>query len=295
MKKIRLENEDEGIPSTALREISVLRSLDHEQIVKLTDVQHTLTPPRLYLVFEWVDCDLKKFMQTYTSTEEDEEEKENVNYAERNLASQGRVGTKKKQKGLPPSLVQSLMYQLLLGLDYCHSRGVFHRDLKPQNLLVTGNGTLKIADFGLARTFCVPFRNFTHEVVTLWYRAPEVLLGEKRYALPIDMWSVGTIFAEMTNRRPLLPGDCEIDELYRIFRCFGTPTDEVWPGVTKLRAYNLSFPKWKKKPIEKLFPALSSPGLDLMSNLFEYKPWERISARSALDHPYFQKDLPKAK
>lgn len=110
------------------------------------------------------------------------------------------------------------MAQMLRGLHYCHVRGVMHRDLKPQNILVSRDGRLKLADFGLARAFVPPIRPFTHEVVTLWYRAPEILLGCKTYALPVDTWSVGTILAEMVTKRPLFPGDSEVDELFKIFR-----------------------------------------------------------------------------
>jgi len=176
LKRIRLEIEDEGVPSTALREISLLRELEHPNIVKLIDVEHSQVPSRLYLVFEWLDQDLKKYMDS--------------------------VG----QSGMSAKLVKSYLMQLLLGLEFCHSRSVIHRDLKPQNLLIDRDGNLKIADFGLARAFSLPFRTYTHEVVTLWYRAPEVLLGQRRYALPVDMWSVGTIFAEMSKVRPLWPG-----------------------------------------------------------------------------------------
>lgn len=151
-------------------------------------MEHSQVPSRLFLVFEWVDQDLKKHMDSFG------------------------------KDGLSDSLVQSYMHQMLLGLEFCHSRSCIHRDLKPQNLLVDKNGVLKLADFGLARAFSLPFRTYTHEVVTLWYRAPEVLLGQRRYALPIDIWSVGTIFAEMSNRRPLWPGDSEIDEIFKIFR-----------------------------------------------------------------------------
>ena len=111
------------------------------------------------------------------------------------------------------------MYQMLSGINFCHARRVLHRDLKPQNLLIARNGALKLADFGLARAFDIPVRTYTHEVVTLWYRAPEILLGSKQYSTPVDQWSIGCIFAEMVLKRPLYPGDSEIDELFKIFRC----------------------------------------------------------------------------
>ena len=106
-------------------------------------------------------------------------------------------------------------------------------------------GNIKLADFGLARAFGVPVRNFTHEVVTLWYRPPEILLGEKIYSTAVDIWSLGCIFAEMLTKKPLFPGDSEIDQLFRIFRLLGTPDETIWPGVTQLQDFNSSFPSWE--------------------------------------------------
>lgn len=115
-------------------------------------------------------------------------------------------------------LLQSYLFQLLSGLAFCHARRILHRDLKPQNLLIDRHGSLKLADFGLARAIGIPVRTYTHEVVTLWYRSPEILLGSKHYSTAVDIWSVGCIFAEMAAQQPLFPGDSEIDELYKIFR-----------------------------------------------------------------------------
>ena len=123
-----------------------------------------------------------------------------------------------KPEGLGPEIVMKFTYQLVRGIYFCHAHRILHRDLKPQNLLIDKEGNLKLADFGLARAFGIPLRTYTHEVVTLWYRAPEVLLGSRHYNTAIDMWSVGCIFAEMAMRTPLFPGDSEIDEIFRIFR-----------------------------------------------------------------------------
>ena len=116
---------------------------------------------------------------------------------------------------------------------FCHQRRVLHRDLKPQNLLIDKSGAIKLADFGLARAFGIPVRVYTHEVVTLWYRAPEILLGSNKYSCPVDIWSIGCIFAEMANKRPLFQGDSEIDQLFRIFRVLRTPNEEIWPGINR--------------------------------------------------------------
>lgn len=163
LKKIKLQGEDEGIPSTAIREICLLKELNQINIVKLLDVIHS--SKKLTLVFEFIDRDLKKVIDTT------------------------------KGDGLPLPKVKSFLYQLLQGVAYIHQYKILHRDMKPQNLLISNEGVLKIADFGLARGYGLPVRNYTHEVVTLWYRPPDVLLGSKDYSTSIDMWSVGCIFA----------------------------------------------------------------------------------------------------
>merc|ERR1712023_578031 len=199
-KKIRLEAEDEGIPSTAIREISILKELQHPNIVRLHDVIHT--EKKLTLVFEYLDQDLKKFLDS--------------------------------SDGLDAFTIKSFLFQLLRGVAFCHDRRVLHRDLKPQNLLINKDGDLKLADFGLARAFGIPVRSYTHEVVTLWYRAPDVLMGSRKYSTPVDIWSVGCIFAEMTNGRPLFPGKTEQDQLQKVFKVCGTPSETMWPTITEL-------------------------------------------------------------
>ncbi|KAJ2243280.1 Cyclin-dependent kinase catalytic subunit [Coemansia sp. RSA 455] len=255
MKKIRLEGDDEGVPSTAIREISLLKELQHENIVRLLDIVYSAS--KLYLVFEFLDLDLKKYMDS--------------------------VGP----AGLSPAQVKSYMHQLVKGLAFCHSHRTLHRDLKPQNLLIDQSGMLKIADFGLGRAFGVPLRIYTHEVVTLWYRSPEILMGSRHYSIGMDMWSVGCIFAEMVQRKPLFPGDSEIDELFKIFRILGTPTEEIWPDVTSLPDYKASFPKWQAKSLTSLLPGLDASGIDLLKRMLTYDPALRISAKQALAHPYF--------
>ncbi|QCD84018.1 cell division control protein 2 homolog [Vigna unguiculata] len=257
LKKIRLEQEDEGVPSTAIREISLLKEMQHRNIVRLQDVVHS--EKRLYLVFEYLDLDLKKHMDSSPEFAKDLRQ------------------------------VKMFLYQILCGIAYCHSHRVLHRDLKPQNLLIDrSTNSLKLADFGLARAFGIPVRTFTHEVVTLWYRAPEILLGCPRYSTPVDIWSVGCIFAEMVNQRPLFPGDSEIDELFKIFRILGTPNEDTWPGVTSLPDFKSAFPKWQAKDLKTVVPNLEPAGLDLLSRMLHLDPSKRITARSALEHEYFK-------
>eukprot|EP00245_Coleochaete_scutata_P009910 TRINITY_DN336_c0_g1_i1.p1 TRINITY_DN336_c0_g1~~TRINITY_DN336_c0_g1_i1.p1 ORF type:complete len:304 (-),score=62.39 TRINITY_DN336_c0_g1_i1:516-1427(-) len=263
LKKTRLEMEEEGVPSTALREISLLQMLSQTiYVVRLLCVEHVEEngKPMLYLVFEYCDTDLKKFMD---------------------LSGKGPAHP------LPSKTVQSFMYQLCKGVAFCHSHGVMHRDLKPQNLLVDKDkGILKIADLGLGRAFTVPLKSYTHEIVTLWYRAPEVLLGATHYSTPVDMWSVGCIFAEMARKSPLFPGDSEVQQLLHIFRVLGTPNDDIWPGVSKLRDWH-EYPQWRPENLAKTVPQLNDKGIDLLAKMLQYDPSKRISAKEALNHPYF--------
>lgn len=263
MKKIRLEQEDEGVPSTAIREIALLKGFEHQNVVKLVDVVHATQ--KLYLVFEYLDQDLKRYMD--------------------NLRRNRKPGCPGK---MTIEKAKSFLYQLCAGVAYCHEQGVLHRDLKPQNLLLDASGEqLKLADFGLARTFVSPSRAYTHEVVTLWYRAPEILLGAKHYKTHVDIWSIGCIFAEMATGTPLFPGDSEIDQLFRIFRTLGTPDDNTWPRVSELPDYRPTFPKWKARLLSSIIPGINEEGVKLVQSMLTYEPEQRISATQALRHPYF--------
>ncbi|KAL4965200.1 cyclin-dependent serine/threonine-protein kinase CDC28 [Aspergillus stella-maris] len=275
LKKIRLEAEDEGVPSTAIREISLLKEMNDPNIVRLFNIVHA-DGHKLYLVFEFLDLDLKKYMEALPVSE----------------GGRGRAlpdgSSLSKNLGLGEAMVKKFMAQLIEGIRYCHSHRILHRDLKPQNLLIDREGNLKLADFGLARAFGVPLRTYTHEVVTLWYRSPEILLGGRQYSTGVDMWSCGAIFAEMCTRKPLFPGDSEIDEIFKIFRLLGTPDETIWPGVTSFPDYKSSFPRWRREETHNLVPGLEEDGLDLLEALLEYDPARRISAKQACMHPYFQ-------
>jgi cyclin-dependent kinase len=258
LKKIRLEAEDEGVPSTAIREISLLKELKDDNIVKLLDIVHA--DQKLYLVFEFLDVDLKRYIET---------------------GNQNRTP-------ITLEIVKKFTHQLNMGLLYCHSHRILHRDLKPQNLLIDKRDNLKLADFGLARAFGIPMRTYTHEVVTLWYRAPEVLLGARHYSTAIDMWSVGCIFAEMAMQgQPLFPGDSEIDQIFKIFRILGTPNEDLWPGVSGLPDYKPTFPQWSKQDMVRIVATLDEAGLDMLRRTLTYDSAKRISAKRALTHPYF--------
>ncbi|KAJ3278774.1 Cyclin-dependent kinase catalytic subunit [Borealophlyctis nickersoniae] len=271
LKKIRLETEDEGVPSTAIREISLLKELKHSNVVRLLDIVHS--DSKLYLIFEFLDLDLKKYMDSL-----------NPHGLDPNLIKRAHILSLPSHSS-PRSEAAKLYGNLSLG--HCMPELKFETS-HPVAVLIDQQGMLKLADFGLARAFGVPLRTYTHEVVTLWYRAPEILLGSKHYSTAVDMWSVGCIFAEMCLRHPLFPGDSEIDEIFKIFRLLGTPNDETWPGIRDLPDFKPNFPTWAPKPLESEIPNLEPEGFDLLRKLLAYDPAERISAKRALAHPYFR-------
>lgn len=258
LKRIKLESVDEGVPCTAIREISLLKELNHPNVVRLHEVIHT--EKKLTLVFEYLDQDLKHYLDEHNGI-------------------------------IAPNTMRCFLYQLFKGIAYCHNKRVLHRDLKPQNLLINKKGELKLADFGLARAFGVPMKNYSHEVVTLWYRAPDVLLGSGKYSTPIDIWSIGCIFAEMATGRALFPGGNTNDQLIHIFRILGTPTPESWVGVTAFPEWNDDFPSYRGKDLKKVVPNLDPNGHDILIKCLQYDPAKRITAAAALNHPYFA-DVP---
>ncbi|KAF8640670.1 hypothetical protein AX17_000327 [Amanita inopinata Kibby_2008] len=257
LKEIHLDAE-EGTPSTAIREISLMKELKHINVVRLHDVIHTET--KLILIFEYCEQDLKKYMDQH-----------------------GERGA------LDPNTVRSFMYQLLKGTAFCHENQVLHRDLKPQNLLINRKGELKLGDFGLARAFGVPVNTFSNEVVTLWYRAPDVLLGSRTYSTSIDVWSCGCIFAEMISGVPLFRGRDNQDQLLHIMRIIGTPTEAQFQKMQRdsPEIQLKSCPRYPKMPFSQILPKASPHAIDLLERLLKFDPAERISAAEALSHPYF--------
>ncbi|KAJ0036520.1 hypothetical protein NQD34_005197 [Periophthalmus magnuspinnatus] len=280
LKEIRLEHE-EGAPCTAIREVSLLKDLKHANIVTLHDIIHT--QKSLTLVFEYLDKDLKQYLDDCGNT-------------------------------IHVHNVKLFLFQLLRGLSYCHRRKVLHRDLKPQNLLINDKGELKLADFGLARAKSIPTKTYSNEVVTLWYRPPDILLGSTDYSTHIDMWSVpnsrkstlvyylfvslcnnvisftcivlrgvGCIFYEMATGRPLFPGSTVEEELHFIFKLLGTPTEQSWPGISaneEFVAYN--YPQYRGERLSNHTPRYQTV---TAAAYFEGK--KRVSADEAMNHPYF--------
>ncbi|XP_055645947.1 LOW QUALITY PROTEIN: cyclin-dependent kinase 16 [Falco peregrinus] len=254
LKEIRLEHE-EGAPCTAIREVSLLRDLKHANVVTLHDIVHT--PQCLTLVFEYLDRDLKQYLDDCGSV-------------------------------ISMHNVKLFLFQLLRGLAFCHRHKVLHRDLKPQNLLLSRRGDLKLADFGLARAKSIPTKTYSNEVVTLWYRPPDILLGSTEYSTQIDMWGVGCIFSEMVTGRPLFPGSTVEEQLHFIFRLLGTPTEETWPGIganAEFRAHK--YPPYPPEGLLHHAPRLDHDGADLLGQLLQFEGRRRMPAAEAMAHPFF--------
>jgi len=255
LKEIRLEHE-EGAPCTAIREVSLLRQLKHANIVTLHDIIYT--EKSLTLVFEYLEKDLKQYMDDCNNL--------------MNIKN-----------------IKLFLLQLLRGLSYCHARQILHRDLKPQNLLINQKGELKLADFGLARAKSIPTKTYSNEVVTLWYRPPDVLLGSTDYSTHIDMWGVGCIFYEMICGKPLFPGTKVEDELYLIFKTLGVPNEQTLPGISANTAFaELTLPRHVYNDGVLIVPRLDPDGLDLLTSFLKYNPKLRISATDAIKHKYFK-------
>ncbi|CAG9864302.1 unnamed protein product [Phyllotreta striolata] len=272
MKKVLMDNEKEGFPITALREIRILQLLKHENVVNLIEICRTKASQdnkyrsTFYLVFDFCEHDLAGLLSNV-----------NVTF---NLGE-----------------IKKVVQQLLNGLYYIHSNKILHRDMKAANVLITKTGVLKLADFGLARAFSsnkngMPNR-FTNRVVTLWYRPPELLLGERNYGPPVDLWGAGCIMAEMWTRSPIMQGSSEQQQLTLISQLCGSITPQVWPGVENLELFKkMDLPqKQKRKVKERLTPYLRDPyACDLLDRLLVLDPSKRADADTALNHDFFWTD-----
>ncbi|KAG2459669.1 CD11B kinase, partial [Polypterus senegalus] len=259
LKRLKMEKEKEGFPITSLREINTILKAQHPNIVTVREIVVGSNMDKIYIVMNYVEHDLKSLMETM------------------------------KQPFLPGE-VKTLMIQLLRGVRHLHDNWILHRDLKTSNLLLSHKGILKIGDFGLAREYGSPLKPYTPVVVTLWYRAPELLLGAKEYSTAIDMWSVGCIFGELITQKPLFPGKSEIDQINKIFKDLGSPSEKIWPGYNEMPAVKkMTFAEHPYNNLRKRFGALlSDQGFDLMNKFLTYCPAKRINAEEGLKHEYFR-------
>ncbi|XP_031849239.1 cyclin dependent kinase 11B pitslre isoform X3 [Nomia melanderi] len=261
LKRLKMEKEKEGFPITSLREINTLLKAQHPNIVTVREIVVGSNMDKIFIVMDYVEHDLKSLMETM----------------------------KQKKQVFIPGEVKCLMQQLLRAVAHLHDNWILHRDLKTSNLLLSHRGILKVGDFGLAREYGSPLRQYTPIVVTLWYRAPELLLSGKEYSTPVDMWSVGCIFAELLRMEALFPGKSEIDQLNRIFKELGTPNDRIWPGYSKLpMVQKIPFAHYPVNNLRQRFSlSLSDLGIELLNKFLTYDPQQRITAEDALKHGYF--------
>ncbi|KAI4305863.1 hypothetical protein L6164_029199 [Bauhinia variegata] len=275
LKKIRMDNEREGFPITAIREIKILKKLHHDNVIKLKEIVTSPGPEKdeqgrpdgnkykggIYMVFEYMDHDLT-----------------------------GLADRPGMRFTIPQ--IKCYMRQLLTGLHYCHINQVLHRDIKGSNLLIDNEGNLKLADFGLARSFSNDHNaNLTNRVITLWYRPPELLLGTTKYGPAVDMWSVGCIFAELLHGKPIFPGKDEPEQLNKIFELCGAPDEVNWPGVSKIPWYNQFKPtRPMKRRLREVFRHFDRHALELLEKMLTLDPAQRITAKDALDAEYFWTD-----
>jgi CTD kinase subunit alpha len=267
LKKIRMEGERDGFPITAVREIRLLQHLRHKHVVALQEVM--VEKNEAYMVFEYLSHDLTGLINHPTFK-------------------------------LTPAHKKDLARQMFEGLDFLHRRGVLHRDIKAANILISSSGQLKFADFGLARFYTKSRQlDYTNRVITIWYRPPELLLGETQYGPAVDVWSAACVFMEMFTRKAVFPGEGgELSQLEKVYNVLGTPNRVEWPGIVDLPWYELMQPTQARKTrqFENLFKdVLSDAAMEVMKMCFEYDPMKRPSAEDVLQHPYFTAEEPEAK
>ncbi|KAL8466867.1 hypothetical protein ACS0TY_035799 [Phlomoides rotata] len=256
LKKVRFDTSEPESVKFMAREIMILQKLDHPNILKLSGLATSRMQYSIYLVFDCMHSDLSRILS-------------------------------RPNESLTEPQIKCYMQQLLSGLQHCHDRGILHRDIKGSNLLIDRNGMLMIADFGLASFFRPERRRpLTSRVVTLWYRAPELLLGSTDYGVGIDLWSVGCLMAEMYAGRPIMPARTEVEQLHRIFKLCGTPSDDYYTRLNVSRAGKP--PQAYKSTLRETFRNFPSCSLDLLSILLSLDPQNRGSASSALENKFFE-------
>lgn len=260
LKRLKMEKEREGFPITSIREVDTLLKSQHVNVVTVREIVVGSNMDKIYMVMDYVEHDLKSLMQH---------------------------GMKKP---FQMSEVKCLVKQMLSGIAHLHDNWIIHRDLKTSNLLLSHKGILKIADFGLAREYGSPLKEYTPVVVTLWYRCPELLLNCRKYSTSVDMWSVGAIFGELMLLKALFPGKNEKDQLDKIFKDLGTPNEKIWPGFKDLPlTQKLNFPNFPYNTLRSRFGNyLSDNGFELINKLLRYDPARRINADDALKHDFFR-------
>lgn len=267
LKQVKMGKETNrfGFPITALRETNILLALQHPNIIQVREMVIGSTTDKVYMVMEYMDNDLKSCIEQC-------------------------------KQPLTTSEVKQLMLQLLSAVEHMHRHWYIHRDLKTSNLLYSNQGKLAVCDFGMARKYGSPVVPYTFEVITLWYRPPELLLGAREYSTAVDVWSCGCILGELLLRKPMFDGRGEADQLTKIFRVLGAPTESSWPGFSKLPlADKLGARLPTRSKMRELFPiasfaggiCLSDTGFDLISRLLCADPRQRISALDAYSHPWF--------
>lgn len=257
IKKVRIHAEKEGFPISSLREIRLLKKLKHPNVVELLEVACGPQPGSVCLVFEYCEHDLGALLDLMT-------------------------------RPFSQAEVKGLVLQLLRGVEFLHSAYVMHRDIKLSNLLLTNKGILKLADFGLACEFTEPPQPLTAKVVTLWYRAPELLLGAQTYTASIDVWSVGCNFGELLSKKPVLPGKAEEHQLQLICELLGTPSSKIWPGLEELPLYGrMRMPACSYNNLRVEFPDAPDICLELLNKMLTFDPVRRATAAGCLRHRYF--------
>ncbi|KAJ2394298.1 hypothetical protein GGI23_004742 [Coemansia sp. RSA 2559] len=259
LKRMRVDVNDnsQGLPLSSFREIALLKRLRHPNIVNVIEIAAGHSIDSIFMVMEYCDNDLGTLLDNMRTP-------------------------------FTESEVKGLLHQLLRGLEYCHNNYVIHRDLKPPNVLLTRAGELKVADFGLARLFHEPRRPMTPQVATLWYRAPELILGSSDYTKAIDLWSVGCMFGELLVHRPFMPGRGEQEQMELIAKMIGAPNERIWPGYHQLPlAPDIRIPENKYNKLKLAVRGVSEQTILLLNAFLTYDPRKRISVQAALDHPYF--------